>query len=246
MVQKQTGNFATMDTASLFSLVDANSNALQVARSGLAEKSRVPVGYSMQYVADHNTDLVRMKLLAFAFLAEGRQAELDKRTNDAVQSYLDLTRLGINSRQGGNLIDGLVGIAVEAMGTSPLQTLVPNLDAKTSAELARQLEAANSDKESWEQILQNEKYWARRTFPGVQYRIAELVGSVESRASKAKSKQRLDTQDAKARRLILDLAAHAYQLDKGHRPANVSDMVPAYLKAAPIDPLTGKEMTLTP
>src|SRR5690349_5182777 len=46
MVQRQTGEFAKMDAASLSSLVEANSNALQIARSGLAEKSRVPVEYS--------------------------------------------------------------------------------------------------------------------------------------------------------------------------------------------------------
>jgi hypothetical protein len=246
MVQKQTGDFATMDPAGLSYVVDANSNALQIARSGLGEKSRVPVGYSTQYISDHLTDLSRMKMLAFAFLAEGRQAELDRRTNDAVNSYLDATRLGINSREGGNLIDVLVGIAVEAMGTSELQKHLRDLDAKTSAELARQLEVAYSDKESWEEFLQNEKNWSRQAFPGVQYRIAELFTTSETKASRTKAKQRYEAQQNKTRRLMLDLAAHAYQLDKGHPPANVADLVQDYLKAAPVDPLTGKQMTLMP
>jgi len=246
LLQKQTGDYAKMDAASLLFLVEANSNALQTARSGLAEKSRVPLEFSQTYMSRHLLELQQMKMLAYAFLAEGRLAELDQRTNDAVRSYVDAARLGVHSRRGGPLIDALVGIAEEVMGTWQLQKLAPNVDAKTAAELARQLESLDAERESWDQIVQNEKYWTRGMYPGLQYRIAALVGSVESRAATAKSRQRFDAQQNKTRRLMLDLATHAYQLDKGHRPTNAADLVPAYLKAAPMDPLTGKEMTLTP
>ena len=245
-VQKQTTEFSKMDPASLFYLVQANSNALAVARSGLAEKSRVPLEFSQQYMSTHLTELAQMKLIAYAFLAEGRQAESDQRTNDAAQAYLDAARLGVNSRRGGPLIDNLVGIAEEAIGTTQLQKLVNNLDAKTSADLAHQLEALNSNEEPWEQILANEKYWTRNMYPGLQYRLAALLRWNSTKAEMAKAHQRFNTQQNKTRRLTLDLAVHAYQLDKGHRPTNTADLTPAYLKAAPIDPLTGKEMTLTP
>ena len=245
-VQKQTGDFAKISQEDLRNLVEANSNALQIARVGLAEKSRVPVEFSQTYISAHMENLARMKLLAYAFVAEGRLAEMEQRTNDAVRCYLDAARLGVELRRGGVLIDTLVGFGTETIGEAPLQKLVPNLDAKTSAEAARELETLNADKETWEQILQNEKYWSRRTFPGLQYRIAALFTSSETKAAKTKARQRYDAQQAKADRLMLDLAARAYQLDKGHRPASVSDLVPAYLKAAPIDPATGKEMTLTP
>jgi hypothetical protein len=246
LVQKQTWDFTKMDEVQLRSLVEANSNALQTARSGLAEKSRVPMEFSQPYVSAHMQDLAQLKTLAEAFLAEGRLAELEKRTNNTAQAYVDAARLGIDSRQGGNVIDGLVGIAVEAMGTFSLQQLVPNLDAKTSAELARQLEAVNSNEESWMQIRENEKNWSRRTFPGLQYRLAAFLRRNATKAEDAKTEKKFNAQQNRMRRLMLDLAAHAYQLDKGHHPANVADLVPDYLKAAPVDPLTGKQMTLTP
>ena len=246
LVQKQTFDFATMDALQLRSLVDANSNALQTTRVGLAEKSRVPVEFSQQYISTHMTELGQMKLLAFAFLAEGRLAEMERRTNDAARAYFDLMRLGINSREGGPLIDNLVGIAVEAMGTSPLQNLAPYLDAKTSAKLVHEFEIADSNRESWGQVLHNEKYWVRGVHPGPQHLIAELFTSAKLKASDAKEKQRFETQQIKTRRLMLDLAAHAYQLDKGHRPTNAADLAPDYLKAVPIDPITGKEMKMTP
>jgi hypothetical protein len=46
--------------------------------------------------------------------------------------------------------------------------------------------------------------------------------------------------------LTLDLAARAYELDKGHPPANLTDLVPDYLKAVPQDPFTGANMIYSP
>jgi hypothetical protein len=46
--------------------------------------------------------------------------------------------------------------------------------------------------------------------------------------------------------LLIDLAARAYELDKGHRPANLADLVPDYLKAVPQDPFTGTNMVYLP
>jgi len=42
--------------------------------------------------------------------------------------------------------------------------------------------------------------------------------------------------------LLLQLAAHAYELEKGKRPKSLADLVPAYLKAISQDPLTGTNM----
>jgi hypothetical protein len=246
IVDNQSGAFEQMDVTELRSLVDANTNALQTARSGLAEKSRVPLEFSRRYASQHMHELQQMRMLAYAFFAEGRLAELEKRTNDAAVAYLDAGRLGIDSRRGGPLIDNLVGINNEWMGTSRLQKLVPDLDAKTSAALARQLEAVDEERESWEQILQNEKYWVRNMYPGLQYRVAALFRWKATKAENAKMQQKFKAQQNRMCRLMLDLAAHAYQLDKGHRPTNVTELVPAYLKAAPVDPLTGKQMTLSP
>ena len=245
-VQNQSSDFSKMSPEDLRNLVDANSNALQIARSGLAEKSRMPTLFTQAYISAHVNDLARMKMLAYAFVAEGKLAEMEQRTNDAVRAYLDATRLGVELRRGGVLIDALVGFATETMGEFQLQRLGSNLDAKTSAEVAKQLEALDTDKETWEQILENEKYWSRRTFPGLQHRIAELFTSTETKAAKIKAKQRYEMQQLKADGLMLALAERAYQLDKGHRATNVADLVPAYLKAVPIDPATGKELTLMP
>jgi hypothetical protein len=246
LVQNQTSEYTKMTPEVLRTLVEANSNAMQVVRLGLSQKSRVPMGLSEQSITNHIVDLQRMKNLAYALLAEGRLAELEQRTNDAVRAYLDVARLGIKLPRGGETLDALVGVACESMGTSQLENMMPNLDAKTSADLALQLEDVDVERETWAEIMRDEKYWSRRRYPGVEHRITEIVASAELKAVRQKAGKKYGAQQGKTYRLILNLAAHAYQLDKGHRPTTVADLVPSYLKAAPIDPVTGKEMSLSP
>ena len=238
-VQKNTSDFPQMNQGDLLTLVDGNTNALQMARSGFGQKSQVPVEFSVPYIENHLPALAGIKLLAQAFLAEGKLAEMDRRPCDAAKSYLDAIRLGIECRRGGVLIDGLVGIAVESMGASQLQTLVANLDGKCCRELAHELETLDAQKPTWEQTLEQEHYWSRRTFPGLQYRFAELWTWNSTRAAKVKVQQRFKTQQMKTRKLLITLAARAYELENVHRPANISDLLPAYLKAIPQDPSTG-------
>jgi competence protein ComGC len=48
------------------------------------------------------------------------------------------------------------------------------------------------------------------------------------------------------RQLLVALAARAYELDKGRRPASLTELVPDYLKAVPKDPASGTNLILTP
>ena len=45
---------------------------------------------------------------------------------------------------------------------------------------------------------------------------------------------------------MITLAARAYELEHGAKPKSLTDLVPAYLKAAPKDPFTGKDMAYGP
>ena len=62
---------------------------------------------------------------------------MQKRTNDAVQSFLDAERFGIECCRGGVMISKLVGIACESLGRSGLRPLVDNLDAAAVPERSR-------------------------------------------------------------------------------------------------------------
>jgi hypothetical protein len=190
--------------------------------------------------------LAAIKHLAFAFVAEGRLAGMENRPGDAVKSYLDAIRLGNESPRGGIIIDQLVGLAIKAIGTSHLQKLVDQLDAKSCGETAVTLETLDAERQTWNEIMQQEKAWARRTYPGVKYQFAALMMHNTLKKAYQSAEQKFDRQQGKMHQLIIDLAARAYELDKGHRPTSLTDLVPDYLKAIPQDPSTGKNMVYSP
>ena len=246
MVSENTGDFNEMKLEELRELVAKNSGALQAARASLQEDCAVPLQFSQNYMSRHLLELADYKRLAQAFVAEGQLAGMENRPGDAVKSYLDEIRLGNKSARGGVWIDQLVGTAIEAMGTSHLQKLIDQLDAKTCHETAATLEALDAKRQTWNEVMQQERAWSYRTFTGLRYGLVRLVMHNSLNKNLQKAEQRYKKQQSKTRQLIIDLTARAYELDKGHRPASLADLVPDYLKAIPQDPLTGKNMVYSP
>jgi hypothetical protein len=246
-VTADAGDCDKMDEAQLRDLVGRNHEALSLARGGLSNECRVSLQFSTNYVNIHLEELTDLKKLSQAFVAEGRLAEMENRPNDAVKSYLDAIHTGIESGQGGILIDELVGIAIEARGTSSLQKLVGKLDAESCRETAATLEILDSQRQTWADILQQENAWSRRTFSSPRYRLAELMASGSAKKDAQNGVEwKFEKQQANTRQLMIALAARAYELGKGHPPASVADLVPDYLKAIPQDPVTGTNLTYSP
>jgi hypothetical protein len=245
MAAIETGDFSETKLEDLRAQTAKNYGALQAARIGLQEDCAVPLQFSLN-VSQHLPELADFKRLAQAFVVEGQRAEMENRPGDAVKSYFDTIRLGHKSAQGGVLIDQLVGTAIEAMGVSHLQKLVDQLDAKTCRETAATLETLDAQRQTWNEVVQQERAWSRRTYPDIRYRMTELVMSSSLKKALQKAGQKFNGQEKKTHQLIIDLAAHAYVLENGHRPASVANLVPDYLKAVPKDPITGTNLVLTP
>jgi hypothetical protein len=239
-------NWNTMKLGELRKLVAKNSDALQVARINLQEDCAVPLQFSENSMSRHLPELAGFKRLAQAFVAEGRLAEMENRPGDAAKSYLDAIRLGHKSTHGGILIDQLVGTAIKAMGVSHLQILVDQLDAKTCREAAATLETLDAQRQTWNEVIQQERAWSRRTYPGIKYRMVELVMSSSLKKAHQAGERKFNKQQLMTRQLLVDLAARAYELDKGRSPASVADLAPDYLKAVPKDPVSGANLVLPP
>ena len=240
-------NFNSASREQLRVMTAANAEALALARAGLSNECRVPLQYSQAYIENHMAfDLVGMKKLGQAFITEGKLAELENRTNDAVKSYLDTVHLANESARGGVVIDLLVGTAIEANGTSHLTNLVSSLDSKTCRETATALESLDMQRQSWNEVMQQEHDWSRRTFTGIRYAIMRKLGSKSMDFTYAAAKQKNEKQPKIMRQLIIQFAARAYRLDQGHQPETLDDLVPDYLKTVPLDPITGKNMVYLP
>jgi hypothetical protein len=227
-------DWSKMDAAQLRALIQTNTATLKLLRAGLAHECAIPPDYSGQ-LTNHFTALSTFKSLAQLLAAEGRLAELEKRTNDAARSYAEGIRFGLKSARRGVLIDALVGLACENLGAMPLEKLLPRLEANTCRELARSIEASQAARESAEDVLQSEKNWAFRTH-GVRGVVSALFTFPQMRKTRLAFISKYNAQQSRTRQLLLNLASRACELDTGHPPTAPTDLVPKYLKAIPAKP----------
>ena len=218
-----------------------NRDALQLVRTGLTKQSRVTTEYSPVYMTTHLPELARLKALALALVAEGKFAELENRPGDAAQVYLDTIRFAHESVRGGLQIDALVGLACEAIGIARLEALTTALDAKQCRVVLPTLELIDANREPFADVMKQEKTWSQRAF-GWRGRMQVLFLRLFRRDLLAPSRQKLEAKfqaaDSRRRRLLIDLASRAYELEKGKRPATIAELAPDYLKAIPPDPVT--------
>jgi hypothetical protein len=241
LVSTNTAGYAKLNVYLLRPLVQNNAEALSLARDGLDKGCGVPVEYSQDGQRNTGRNYAKLRLLAQAFAAEGRLAELDKRTDTAVNSYVDLMRLGAAVGHGGILVDAMVGNSIESIGSTGLQKFVNQADAKTCRDTASALETLDAVRPSWPDVVQQEDNWIRRAF-GARSVLIELIYRQQLKRSELKAQKPFQAEQLKARRLMLDFASRACELDKGHRPASATDWVPEYLKAIPKYPVTGKNL----
>jgi hypothetical protein len=246
LIQGDVGNYDDMGEAQLVRTAQDNANAIRLARTGLQLECRVPSQFSQGYMERHINDLTALKRLTQAWVLEGRLAEAENQPADAARLYLEVIHLGIDSARGGVIIDQLVGTAIEAIGTANLQRLINQLDAKSCHETAATLEALDSQRQTWNQVMQQEQDWSRRTFRGTPYELVRLMKRNSLNKAYQSGEQKYENQQSKTRRLMVDFAVRAYESDKGHPPANLTDLLPDYLKAIPQDPLTGTNMVYIP
>jgi hypothetical protein len=244
MISADTANFDKMNPAELQKLVATNAKALALARVGLNNECRVTTQFTKTYMdLDHHfVELSGFKNLAHVLMAEGRLAELKNHPGDAAKFYLEAVHLGNESARGGILIDQMVGTATEAIGTRSLEKIAGSLDAKSCRETAATLETLDAQRQTWPEVMQQEHAWSLRTFNTLRDKISRQLVTRATEKAYEKPAQNFAGQQTKTRQLIVQLAARAYELDKGHRPANLTELVPDYLKAVPQDPSTGTNM----
>ena len=247
MLATNAGDYYLMNAGELHELMAQNSNALSLVRTGLSHESRVPLAYSQDHMRSHLSELASMKALAQALAAEGKLAELEHRNSDAARAYLDAMRLGNEAARGGPLIDALVRIAIESIGSTGLQSVATNLGVNECREVVVALETIGKNEESFEDVMKSQKEWSRRSYSFYQRISGSFmrlfnVGSIKQAMQKAE--QKFQSQSQKRKALLIGIAARAYELEKNRQPENISNLVPDYLKEIPKDPITGTNMVL--
>ena len=244
MIQGET--WAFLDPVSLEKLrgiVSTNAAALALARIALTNPCAVLPQFTKASQTNRIEAFEAFKDLAQAMACEGKVAERENRFGDAAKSYLDAVRLGSQITHGGIVVDELVGISKAWYGETQLQGIVTNLDASSCRRAAATLETLAGDRQSWAAALQQEEAWYRRAL-GWRSELFKLIYFSARQHRFKDAKEKLDQFQREEYQLLVDLAARAYQLDKGKPPASTADLVPDYLKAVPQDPVTGTNIIL--
>lgn len=236
----------------LRALVAPNAEALKLVRAGLNKECRVPIYPSPEYYVETNQVIaLECKALDMVLESEGRLAEMEHRTNDALKIYLEAIRFTHESSRGGFKINAIVGEHCEAGGLAQLRRLMNGLDAGQCREAIKVLETMAEKREPIADVLERDsKWWHNHASLSDHMKfIPELAKdpslnpmNVSSEELEKNTKER----QRQARQLIIDLAARCYELEKGARPKNAADLVPAYLNSIPQDPFTGTNMIYGP
>jgi len=216
-----------------------NAEALKIARGTLERQCRVPVKNNQDWFRAHLGEMITFKSLTYAFLLSGRLAQLEGRTNEAVNVYLDSIRFAHESTRGGMITDNATARVQEALGTEALSRLKDSLDVAQNRRIVQVLEELDTRRELWSDFFRRDVRYALLAEP-------KTVFSLESWQIRQRFKPRLYQAERQRRQAMLHFAVRAYELETGEKPKNITNLVPAYLKAIPQDPLTRTNLVLVP
>ncbi len=246
MVAGKLDDIADLDHEGLRALVATNAEALRLLRLGFTRRSAVPTAATIANFGAISGDLISLKSLAKVLSAEGRLAEMENRLADAARSYVDAIRLGTEMSRGGLMMNRLVGIACEGMGSIPLVALFPNLTCEQMRPLVAELEQIDGNTVSWREVLKNENRFVRAQVGNYPNPIKFAFALWQTRSMRRASGERHDLAAAHLRLVIEELALRCYRCDLGSAPTRFGQIVPKYLHCSPLDPFSGNPLVYCP
>jgi hypothetical protein len=224
----------TATESELGEVVHPGAKSVAAARAALGRPCQVPVDYSLSLTLSRLDALQDLRALARAFEAEGKLAEKEGRTDDAVTSYCDTIRLGQAASRGGLLVDALYGLAIEGTGVWPLRDLRTKLMPDQCRELIAFLQSVDADREPFDEIMRRNRAWECRAL-GWQGALSTIT---EPESASAAFDDDGAAAQARMRLLVCELAIQMYRAELGKAPQRLEDLVPDYLAAVPQDPFS--------
>ena len=196
----------------------------------------MPLTYDPNFYRSWLPHLTGLKTLIGLLAEEGKLANHDGRTTDAVQSYLDTIRFGQEISRGGLVVEKLVGIACERIALLGLELLAPKLMREESRKLSKALEEIDRKREPWDAVLARYKTFTRRTSSLPHLVWSQMFLQKVVRESNQRFERQAKSAEARLRLLMTDLAIRQFQSERGVYPNRLAELVPQFLKALPRDP----------
>ncbi len=217
------GDIRKASAAELRQWIEANQEALKVAREALRHESRVVVPPSIEQVSAYMQRIGEVKQLCRLKGAEARLAELEGCTMDVVKNSLDAVRLAQEGTRGGLMQDALNGFACETYGTAVLTRVRDQLSAAQCREVIEALDEVDRRREPTDRVVARDRAWSTRDY-NVFARTARAISPaankmIQSSVTYFETSRRQS--DARLRLLSAELAIRCYRLDNGSDPPNI-------------------------
>jgi hypothetical protein len=238
------GDLARADIAEVKSFVEANRASLDRARVGLSRECLIPLENTQAGLAKRLDALGRTRTLSRLFQGEAIVAQAEGRVADAVRIDRDSIALGQAMTQGGMGNDVAVGWMVQSLAIVRLRRLKDRLPAETCRSLIRELESLEGRRVTLDAVRDRWADWYRGSYNLFQRTQLRWTGIEKSgeQSELAVARKSRDKVERDMRFFMVELAIHAHHADKGTWPRTVQELVPDYLRSAPIDPATGKPL----
>lgn len=242
-----------MTSNQLAGLVATNEAVVRAVRKALSLPSVVPVKMSDEWLTSQMTNFMNLRGSANAMDKEASLALQRGDHTNAMALYRDQVQLGHSMMRGGLLINFLIGSATETWAVRRMTNVLSELNSEQCKQAARFLEEIDSQRDSFEEITARELEWQRKTYSvfvrlmeGFKKHVLRQTDpfSALANALAGDPEKEYGLRTLEVRRLLLKLAARAYELETGSRPSKLSKLIPSYLKSIPRDPTTGSPLDL--
>jgi hypothetical protein len=232
------GDLPTLRAEEVRSVVTQNAKTLETVHEGLKRPSAVPVTNDMNWFNQHMVQLTTHKQIAQLLVAEGTVHLEERHTNEAARSFASCIRFAHAAHRQGLMIDELVAIACQAIGSRQLVQLAPHLSPDAVREILLDLIALDRARETTGAIVQRDSEWSRGAYGLWRSILMRMVTRKGLRAAEASFKSKHARSVAELRLVIAELAVRGHQTKNGKPPMALAELVPAWLPAVPLDPFS--------
>lgn len=137
-------------------LLTANAKALRLFKQGLKQKYMLPFQYNDQTYPKYSDMRTLARLVSFQSAVYTDKGEF----GNAINNSIDGLQFGNDTANGGNMICGLVSIAIQAIVRKDAWDIADKLSLVESKEAIKKLETINSRLYPFKSIMKEEKNYS--------------------------------------------------------------------------------------
>jgi hypothetical protein len=231
-------------TESLRVFVESNRQALDLVRVGLSRQCGVPLE-SRTNLSNRLEQLSFFLPLATTLEAEGKLAEKEGRTLDAINAYLSVIRLGHECARGGAGGDRFHSVTGEHIGLTNLRRMKDRLTNSECRGVVKALQAIDAKREPLANIWSRDEVYTRMiNSTDLRERLWYSWFTITGKKQRLRQnfQQAFTRSEAYLRLVLCGMAIRSFYLEHGSYPTNLADLVPNYLDAVTLDPFGGRPL----